>query len=31
MKTSKMTAIVCALIFLSGCSQAKPVRNKKRF
>lgn len=29
MKTSKMTAIVCALIFLSGCSQAKPVEIKK--
>ncbi len=29
MKTSKRLAIVCALIFLSGCNQAKPIGVKK--
>ncbi len=29
MKASKRLAIVCALIFLSGCSQAKPIEVKK--
>ena len=29
MKTSKRLAIVCTLVFLSGCNQAKSIEVKK--